>query len=352
MKEYKKLCLLLAGDVHGSRDHLKRLIHNLNNDNNLEAMVFLGDMAGYKGFYDTDSMFYTECLKESHKPVLTVIGNHDTGNNDRVKETCKNEKELFYKWIEPNLSFMGDNVAIGVEKTYYYKDFDDSGIRLIVLNQYEHSEILKDGDTYKCRRNHEMFSQNQIDWYIRTLLQTPDDYGVMVCLHNSPGWMMPLNMGYKWDFFGGFGIRSFIKGNIIADITEAFIRGKKINRKYKVMSDSGSKRGKPMGMLEAVADFGKRKGEFIGYFGGHYHNCLLSNPVDYPGQILVTVDCAGIDDVTLKYSEFIRDKVKGTNYDSYATVTVDRNEKTVTFNKKGSCETEYGLTRKQLIYTY
>ena len=336
--------LLAASDVHGSREHMDRIIEYLNNED-VAAGELMGDMSEYKNFYEADKSYYTDCLSKAKKPFLTVIGNHDTGNNEEVSASYENTKELYDAWIAPNIKYAGE-VTHEDGDCYYYKDFADFGIRIIVLNQYDHTDLKADAKHFLHKRNHEMYSQRQIDFYIKALATTPGNYGVMVCLHNSPAGMIPFNLGYDSEFSSGFGVPSYISGSIIPDITEAFIKGEKGNKEYEIPT-LGSK-----GKLKAAYDFTKRgEGEFILYLGGHYHNCLLSRVEKYPDQLLYNIDSAGIDTTTLQYSHFVRDDSLEQR-DSFVVIGVNRDKKLITVTKIGTTFDEYSneILETEFIY--
>ena len=336
--------LLAASDVHGSFEHMERIIEYLNNED-VVAGALMGDMSEYKNFYETEKSYYTKSLSKAKKPFLTVIGNHDTGNNDEVGASYRDVRELYDAWMGPNISFAGE-ITHEDGDCFYYKDFADYGIRIIVLNQFDHTDAKSDAKHFLHNRNHEMYSQRQIDFYIMALETTPEDYGVIVCLHNSPAKMIPFNLGFDSEMAEGFGVPGYISGSIIPDITDAFIKGIKGRGEYEIPT-LGSK-----GKLKADFDFSKRgPGEFIVYLGGHYHNCLLSKVEKYPNQLMYTIDSAGIDMTTLQYSHFVRDDSKEQR-DSFVVVEVDRDKSLITVKKIGTTFDEYSneILETKFIY--
>ena len=337
--------LLVASDVHGNRRRMDRIIKYLNEED-VDAGVFLGDMTEYKSFYEADKDFYPESLKAAGKPFLTTIGNHDTGNNDEIESSFTNTKELYEAWIKPSLKFAGQGTTHQGDDCYYYTDFPGHGIRIIILNQYDHNDRKSDDTHYLHRRNYEMYSQRQIDFYINALKTLPEGYGVITCLHNSPGAMIPFNMGYSSEHTYGFGVPSYVSESIIPFITEGFIRGSREVKNFDIPTMGSS------GRLTADFDFeSKGAGEFICYLGGHYHNCMLSYVKDYPGQLMYTVDSAGCDDTTLQYSHFQRDE-SDDYMDSFADLTIDRAKKSVSIRKIGSTLDEYGKERLETGFSY
>ena len=337
--------LLAASDVHGNRERMDRIIKYLNEED-VDAGVFLGDMTEYKSFYEADRKFYPESLKAATKPFLTTIGNHDTGNNDEIGSSFASTKELYEAWMAPSIKYAGPGTTHNGEDCYYYTDFPKQGVRIIVLNQYDHNDRKADATHYLHRRNHEMYSQRQIDFYINALETLPEGYGVITCLHNSPGTMLPFNMGYSSEHTYGFMVPSYISESIIPFITDGFINGTKAGKNFEIPT-LGSQ-----GQLTADFDFTRRgAGEFICYLGGHYHNSMLSRVKDYPNQLMYNVDSAGCDATTLQYSHFQRDESEE-HMDSFAHITIDRARKIVSIKKIGTTLDEYGAVRLETKFLY
>ena len=337
--------LLAASDVHGNRERMDRIIEYLNKED-VDAGVFLGDMTEYKSFYEAEKSFYPQSLSNAKKPFLTTIGNHDTGNNDEVGCSYANTKELYEAWMAPSLKYAGKGTVHEGEDCFYYTDFPEAGIRIIILNQYDHNDRKSDATHYLHRRNHEMYSQGQIDFYIKALETLPEGYGVITCLHNSPATMIPFNMGYSSEHTYGFGVPSYVQGGIIPFITEGFIKGTKAKKDFDIPTLGSA------GKLTADFDFTLRgAGEFICYLGGHYHNCILSRVKDYPNQLMYNVDSAGCDTTTLQYSRFQRDESAELT-DSFTDISIDRGKRAVSIKKIGTTLDEYGDKRLETGFLY
>lgn len=128
--------------------------------------VHTGDVVCWDSAGDT-SVFYDE-INKIDIPVYSYIGNHETFCGDK---TLKNE-DLHERYIKPlkNIHTTG--------KAYYYTDFPEHNIRLIVLNDYDNDEYEKPGD----RDKYEIL-QEQCDWFIGVLKECEKKrYGSYDCI--------------------------------------------------------------------------------------------------------------------------------------------------------------------------
>ena len=94
----------------------------------IQFALHTGDYCGgWQGDY-TDAYL----LKNTTNPILNCVGNHDT----YTKEMKKNTQESTYKLLFNHIDNWGVTFGSGNNTMYYYKDFPDSEIRLIVLDCY------------------------------------------------------------------------------------------------------------------------------------------------------------------------------------------------------------------------
>lgn len=94
----------------------------------IQFALHTGDYcAGWQGEY-TDAYL----LKETINPILNCVGNHDTYTKDMKENTQESAYKLLFKHTDDwNVTF-GESA----NSMYYYKDFQESEIRLIVLDCY------------------------------------------------------------------------------------------------------------------------------------------------------------------------------------------------------------------------
>lgn len=162
--------------------NLKQLTNNVG----LDFACNLGDiLEGYD--HDRDS---TENMRKSLSqiisryitgcscPMLFTIGNHETNSmyakahNDI--SLLLNEDELYARIIAPSRNTCKGNMKSNGRSNYYYYDFDDAKIRIIMLNS-------TDGSYKSSYGNNFIFSDAQVDWFSTTALNT--EYAVIVMCH-------------------------------------------------------------------------------------------------------------------------------------------------------------------------
>ena len=113
----------------------------------------------------SNNLDFVKYLSTDYKtPVLTTIGNHDGIGIDA--------NTLNEHIIKP---FAKDQY---INKGYYYKDFENEKIRVIVLDTCGDST-----NTYRIN----YVGKTQLQWYSDTLKSTPVDYHVIVMLHQPLG---------------------------------------------------------------------------------------------------------------------------------------------------------------------
>ncbi len=118
-------------DVHAVLELWDRMVRYINHYSNYIAFALhTGDYCGdnqeqYRDFYTEG----TPCAK----PILNCVGNHDTITGPAWNKTEKKEawKRLFHSTEDWNANFLDCPFSMS-----YYRDFPDSNIRLVVLDQY------------------------------------------------------------------------------------------------------------------------------------------------------------------------------------------------------------------------
>jgi hypothetical protein len=148
--------------------------------------------------------------------------------------TLISEKEHYSRVMAPLKAHNGDNMILNGESTYYYMDFPDSQVRVIVLN-------TSDSKYSEGSFSTNAVSNEQVAWFRTTALDT--DYSVIVMSH------IPFTDGFEVD-------------------------------DYAVANKSDQ-------ILEAVEDFVANGGTFIAYMHGHTHED--ETIIDQNGRIHLTL---------------------------------------------------------------
>jgi len=166
MKGTLRLCLLTDSHytVNGTwQDTVDNIGKTIDAGTCVDAIVHLGDFTDGMTSKKVTSLYVGEMLQDLRKngmPVHVTLGNHDAnyfrGNKQRF--TKEEQLQLF-----------------GLEKEYYYVDYDKAKVRCLFLESYDADVPVRYG-----------FSEEEIDWVRRTLDETPAGYKVLVFSHEAP----------------------------------------------------------------------------------------------------------------------------------------------------------------------
>ena len=240
------------------------------NDINLDGNFNLGDSV-LSDPHNCTAALMNAFRRVPAKDWVYVEGNHDrnifapilskVGYNNIV-----NRHHLLY---DKNFHF-----GNGENSSYYYVDYDDRKIRVIVLDLYDigqtHDNVYNDDAGYR---------QGQLEWLINTALKVDDGWQVLVMTHQPPIPGMPENnLGYNSD--------ALIK------ILESFEAGTsvEIKKQDEVFHDGTFD-------LDLHTNFTK-PGTIIAVLSGHAHNdfTITQNGINY------VQSCCGYIDILLYHS--------------------------------------------------
>lgn len=183
----KPLALLHFSDIHGDDLELARVVDLLDKKRALiDDAICTGDIITARW---SDGMTFWDGVSGSEK-ILLAIGNHDvmtasTGYDDTQRAT---QAEQYARYIEPYYTNWGISSSITGNLTYYYKDYPDSKIRLIILN-----DMLESSDM-----------EAQKTWLAATLSASiTAEYGVVIAHHSQVPDSVAINCGFtNIDKFG------------------------------------------------------------------------------------------------------------------------------------------------------
>lgn len=192
-----------------------------------------------------------QCAKDGFSWPFELVKDTDLfpiaaqGNHDAVFMTQAAFETAFYTdWYNKyGYSRLG---------AYYYKDDDTHKIRYICLNSCDYTGT-DSASTYRINK----ISPTQQLWYAQALLATPENYKVVVCLHQPVGL---ISNNAQYDTF--VSERTFKSNETVTDggsqiiaITDAFIDGSSITVNGTSVDFSGKNTG----------------AEFVMYINGHTH---------------------------------------------------------------------------------
>jgi len=219
-------------------------------------------------------------------PILNVRGNHDDngwysfgGYGGTYKEDeIINDKE----WSDLALSAAGDKLVIDQENPYGgygYMDFEDSKIRVFMLNSCDIPYILKEDGTYRYSSylGH-CFSNAQLNFVANSLMfsdkENPNDWAALFLTH------VPIDTSnLDNERFGG--MSALIRGyDYMLSIISAYRKGTSFKMSGSTYNTNYPDDRKEDFMVDVDIDYSKKGyGEVIGFFSGHTHSDNYSNQV-------------------------------------------------------------------------
>lgn len=214
---------------------------------------------------------FTQKIRDIETPIYNCIGNHETFRGEEIETG----EYLHNRYISRLNNIHTDG------KGYYYVDFNECNLRLIVLNNYENEQS---GREHRCQYE---LKQEQCEWLINVLKECEqNDVGVIIASHEADEPVIP---GSNECGFcqrtepNPWGVTPK-RCHIVADIVDSFKHGKAFKRKY-FWENSGNK-------VEIECNF-QKESEFICYMNGHRHGDYIGYLPSYPDQLSLGLTCSG-----------------------------------------------------------
>lgn len=348
-----------TSDSHGDAERLKN-VHDWADHIGANLVVNTGDNPFY--LMDDGINFVKEIVFAHKTDFANCLGNHDTYDTSGgvAGYTQKNigvfaETYHYYKEV-----VNGEPVV--TDTAYYYKDLEEQKLRIIAVNEYDGVVT----SNYKAR-----ISKTQIDWFIDTLASTPEDYGVIILMHQVPHTLnaisgktnfndATMNKGDvaedEWQCSGidsDYMTNAKVIGNPFGKIIDAFIdRG--------TVSDSYTQKTADMSASETVsysADFSNVAPgvEFIMYLNGHTHRDFVGYVADCDNNQLNINVCSTSGISQSNGFKSPADIMRGThdaNQDAFNVYTVDRSNKRVGIARVGANLSNNLIDRKVMWVSY
>lgn len=230
------LTLAHISDYHGDGEELEYIYDKWASVIGLaDDWICTGDLVAER--FSDPFVYYPTTDNVMAKSTMLVIGNHDALNSPAWDWTdIATQSQLYNKFFAPTIANWG--VVHSGTDTYYYKDYENSNIRLIVLN-----DMLEDAEM-----------QGQLYWLENTALQTT--HNVIIAKHYLP----PTPVRIPCTFTAVDRPATGNGNTTIAEIVQRFINN---------------------------------GGTFICYLTGHTHFDLISYVDTYPQQLIITMDATG-----------------------------------------------------------
>lgn len=347
--DIQPLSLIHISDIHtkkGNNQCFKNACEFYQYYDNIAVMLLTGDLVWDD---NRDSMeYYDDALAYTTKPVLNVVGNHDAGQWHVDLGSVTTDKQCYDKIIAPYVSrwdvVQPTDASSG--KCYYYKDFIDQRVRIIVLNEYETDSEIDPHNPQKMKYSREIraMHQEQVDWLITTLINTPSDYGVILAMHQPLGLL-----GYEDNSFVSSDlIDNHNVFNVYSDDKEWLAKIIDAYARKTSLSLSVVQNGAVVTTLDCSCDFSSIQSEFICVICGHIHQDYVGHLQNYPS---IPILCVGADN--LQYTSDICPREYGTqSEDLFNVLNIDRNRKTIKVIRIGSEVTKTGQVRDTLLINY
>lgn len=311
----KPLLFMHVSDTHGSAplgyvEQMKFAISCLNDlsvnrtgkNNNVKFLLHTGDIhrSNPKGD-DYDYTYFESAVAESTKPVFVAVGNHDVGETQLVANSATN-LDVYNQMIAPMLTSWalktdGGGVPHPQNANYYFTDFTDEKVRLIVLYEYETDFEIDSTDSTRlvAPRSVRSFSQAQIDWLVDSLMTTPANYGVIIAKHQPEATVGNTDNPFSSPYTKGTSpMYSAVDKKMICEIVDAFMNGTTISKSY--VQSLGI-----VTTLNVSADFSQKNtgAEFICYCSGHLHCDSVNFIQEFPSQLELNI---GVDNDIQNYT--------------------------------------------------
>lgn len=304
---HNNLVLLHLSDFHAFEANMTRVSDFLDvYSEYIDDVIHTGDIVGNDISGKYPSAF--------DKDWLQVIGNHDatlyTENGYVIQPSITSYNLLFAPFIE-NWNVCQPSEASQEGKCYYYKDYENYRVRLIVLDCYIQGN---------SSNNH--WNPTQKSWFEDVLKETLDSsnssfgYHVLVAVH-YPAFTIekqPNNPFNSIDY-------TITKSNCcVADIPDI------------------------------VQSFKQNGGSFICYLTGHMHTDFFGVGTQYPDQLCISIACASVN-AAQPYCDMVR-RMGDKTQDCFNLVGIDTDNYVIKLMRIGAEYDRYMRRRSVLCWNY
>lgn len=293
------LSILHFSDLHADTDNLRRIVEfKTAFEDYIDDAICTGDMVQSK--YSATAMNFWKSVDGADK-IMMCIGNHDVWREDSTEFAPGNyisQRAAYDEYIAPYAVEWGIVYTQG--HTYFYKDYTDQKIRMIVLDM-----MLADAERTA-----------QLTWLINTLATAKTaGYSVVIAQHFAP---RP-NANFECNF-------------------TALDRNPSTTEEWSPESN----------YMDAVDNFITGGGDFICWLGGHTHCDYICYNPSYVNQLFVTITCASCNDA---YGDQARiDDTK--SQDAFNIIAFDTYSKLIKILRVGANTDSYYRGRNLLTINY
>ena len=312
--------LMIVTDEHGSTEATKRALQYAEEHNVISATLSLGDTGSPLDVYG-------ELAKNSKKPFLLTVGNHD------MSDHYTSEQQLMENWYtDEHSTKLGANFHQKENKPIYYYDIPSLANvhkKVRVINIMEHEKFYNPSPT-----STEFISDLQYQWLCE-VLDSCDENTYVILTKHYPMEYADANVFCKefapikeyrcktYEYYSGH----------LAKIIDAWIHGKSVEFVNESKFSHTFSRS--------------HKENFICYLTGHMHedNCFVVK--DYPEQVCISFACTCIDKRQL-VGDLVR--TQGRLEDCVTCFSYNWNTRHINLLRLGSNVTADGRSRKYISF--
>ena len=294
------LTLLHFSDIHADSAALARIMNVTENFVDYDDAICTGDLVANQT--TTISSWWDES-------VMTCIGNHDTctyNSTDGYNWTALSMADRDSYYIAPFESNWGVTHTTGT--SYYYKDYSDQKVRLIVMDSMLYMSV--DTSTE---------ANAQTEWLASLLASAmTDNLHVLIAIHSPHAGASPINCSFSKYGQGTMGTDSSCNtpDEVVAAVASAITSGLK----------------------------------FIGYICGHTHQDNIFDANGDGKQLMYCITCAHISNVNQWKNS---DQYRGTDADAFNILTIDTVNTLVKIVRGGGADIDDHMrTRKAICFNY
>lgn len=315
------LALLHISDIHGNSSALHRINEKIDPYvNKINAKICTGDLVNNVAG-QIDSWW--------DESIMTTIGNHDTRIGDDWTALSVADRIAYY--ISPFEENWG--VVRGEGQSYYYKDFADAKVRLIVIDAMLYIPLPElDPDEPDAANDLSPAAQAQNEWLSNTMDEATNlGYHVLIAAHAPCRGATPFACSFTH-----------------AGRTEPYVG----HRNTCALSES---------VVELVKAKITAGCNFVGYLVGHTHKDDIWQAPDDPRQFFFTITCATWSQTADQAREVDRssadytgsrsswDYASGANYDAANLVTIDTSRSLIKIIRVGGADIDMYMRRRKAI---
>lgn len=357
------LAFMHMSDSHSTKPNQRaiEMLNYLGTNGHVKFLLHTGDIL----VDPPGSTKWSSIVAEAKYPVYVTAGNHDVGNWKQFLSQQRTDEQFYEEFVAPQISTKwslktdGEGTPHPAGKNYYFTDFTEEKVRLIVAYEYEIDSSdfspnpARDGDV--AARGARWISQEQTDWLIESLKTTPAGYGVILAHHAPEAFLgndrNPFNSTFRdgrntiqtyQQTLEGYQYRSFF-----ADIVQAFIDRKNYVSQIKQVTEIGETR-----YLNINADFRSvaSNTEFICHVSGHVHVDNITKIDGYPKQIELNINCSSTSESNQRSEVQL---IEGTSFEDCVNVYgIDRNLGQIYVLRIGADYSSIGERKDMYTFSY